>query len=113
FQCAALKSDGTVWAWGCNDYGQLGDGTTTERHTPVKVQNISGVKDIRMGFYYGYAIRNDNSAWSWGNIWSSQSNEGLAHVLVSRFESSHAKLSMRIGETKQITVNGKLILTGI
>ncbi|MEW5814101.1 MAG: RCC1 domain-containing protein [Spirochaetota bacterium] len=33
----ALKSDGTVWAWGSNSYNQLVDGTTTERHTPVQV----------------------------------------------------------------------------
>ena len=33
----ALKTDGTVWAWGRNNYGQLGDGTTTERLTPVQV----------------------------------------------------------------------------
>jgi len=108
----ALKSDGTVWAWGRNNYGQLGDGTTTDRYTPVRVKNISGVKDIRMGSFYGYAIRNDNIAWAWGYIWSEDDN-GLPHVLVNRFEPSHAKLSMRIGETKQITVNGKLILTGI
>jgi alpha-tubulin suppressor-like RCC1 family protein len=34
----ALKRDGTVWAWGNNQYGQLGDGTTTQRNTPVQVQ---------------------------------------------------------------------------
>lgn len=33
----ALKNDGTVWTWGWNAYGQLGDGTTTGRHTPVQV----------------------------------------------------------------------------
>ncbi|RYZ43263.1 MAG: hypothetical protein EOO71_04270 [Myxococcaceae bacterium] len=34
---SALKRDGTVWAWGKNDVGQAGDGTTTDRRTPVRV----------------------------------------------------------------------------
>ena len=34
-----MKSDGTVWAWGNNSIGQLGDGTTTDRYTPVQVAN--------------------------------------------------------------------------
>ena len=32
----SVKSDGTLWAWGRNNYGQLGDGTTTDRHSPVQ-----------------------------------------------------------------------------
>ena len=38
-----MKSDGTVWAWGDNGYGQLGDGTTTQRLTPVQVSGLTGV----------------------------------------------------------------------
>ncbi len=37
FHAVALKTDGTLWAWGNNDHGQLGDGTTTERYSPVKI----------------------------------------------------------------------------
>jgi len=37
----AAKSDGTVWAWGRNVYGQIGDGTTTDRATPVQVAGLS------------------------------------------------------------------------
>ena len=36
----AVKSDGTVWGWGCNGSGQLGDGTTTNRYTPVKFKEF-------------------------------------------------------------------------
>ena len=45
----ALKSDGTVWAWGSNYYGQLGDGTTTDRLTPVQVSGLTGVTAIATG----------------------------------------------------------------
>ena len=41
YHTLAMKSDGTVWAWGWNDYGQLGDGTTTDRTTPVQVIGLS------------------------------------------------------------------------
>ena len=37
----ALKSDGTVWAWGNNEFSQLGDGTKTNRTTPVQVSGIN------------------------------------------------------------------------
>ena len=41
-----LKSDGTVWAWGRNLNGQLGDGTNTDSNVPVQVSDLDGVVDI-------------------------------------------------------------------
>src|SRR5438034_5617110 len=38
----SVKSDGTVWAWGYNKYGELGNGTTTNSSLPVKVSNLTG-----------------------------------------------------------------------
>jgi len=43
FYSMALRRDGTVWAWGWNEHGQLGDGTTTGRLTPVQVQGLPDV----------------------------------------------------------------------
>jgi alpha-tubulin suppressor-like RCC1 family protein len=38
----AIKTDGSLWAWGNNEYGQLGDGTTTDRLSPVPVIGFEG-----------------------------------------------------------------------
>jgi len=62
----ALKSDGTVWAWGYNAYGQLGDGTTINRHTPVQVSGLSGVTAIAAGWAHSLAVKSDGTAWAWG-----------------------------------------------
>jgi len=59
----ALKTDGSLWTWGKNDYGQLGDGTNTNRSTPVKI--MDGVSDISAGGNT-LAIKSDGSLWAWG-----------------------------------------------
>ena len=67
----ALKDDGTVWAWGKNQYGQLGDGTNITRYEPVQVKNLSGIVDIIVGKDqnqgdYAIARRHDGTLWAWG-----------------------------------------------
>jgi len=64
--CAALTGTGTVWTWGGNSVGQLGDGTTTDRHNPVQVPNLSGVVAISVGDNTGLALKEDGSIQSWG-----------------------------------------------
>lgn len=62
----ALKSDGTLWAWGQNDYGVLGDRTTTDHRTPVQVTELSDVTAIAAGGQHGLARKRDGSLWTWG-----------------------------------------------
>jgi alpha-tubulin suppressor-like RCC1 family protein len=62
----ALKSDGTVWAWGYNSNGQLGDGTYTTRNTPVQVSALSGVTAIAAGAYHSLALKSDGTVWASG-----------------------------------------------
>jgi hypothetical protein len=62
----ALKADGTVWAWGWNHFGQLGDGTTLLRRRPVQVTGLTGVKAIAAGPYASMALKHDGTVWAWG-----------------------------------------------
>lgn len=62
----AVKSDGTVWAWGWNLYGQLGDGTTTNSSTPVQASNLTGATDVSGGNFHSVALKSDGTVWAWG-----------------------------------------------
>ncbi|MCX6381660.1 MAG: Ig-like domain repeat protein [Armatimonadetes bacterium] len=57
FHSLAVKSDGAVWAWGRNDdHGQLGDGTNTNRTTPVQVSGLTGATQVAAGFAHSLAL---------------------------------------------------------
>ena len=53
----ALKYDGTVWAWGSNSYGQLGDGTDTDSNVPVQVQGLTGIIAVSAGEAHSLAVK--------------------------------------------------------
>ncbi|HMD46527.1 MAG TPA: hypothetical protein VKG43_10225 [Acidimicrobiales bacterium] len=63
----ALLGNGTVVAWGANGFGELGDGTTIDRSTPVVVAGLSNVTAIAAGGYFGLALDNTGTVWSWGS----------------------------------------------
>lgn len=65
----ALKADGTLWAWGYNVVGQLGDGTTQDQYYPVQVGNDSDWTSVEAGLYHTVAIKEDHSLWAWGQGW--------------------------------------------
>jgi alpha-tubulin suppressor-like RCC1 family protein len=69
----AVRSDGTLWCWGYNFYGQLGDGTKTDRATPTRVENFDlGVVSVSAAFGHSCAIKNDDTLWCWGDNASGQ-----------------------------------------
>ncbi|EHR69768.1 immunoglobulin I-set domain-containing protein [Burkholderiales bacterium JOSHI_001] len=71
-----LASDDTVWCWGSNDVGQVGDGTTDPRLAPVQVANLSGMLSVAAGADFSCALRNDDSVWCWGLNTSGQVGQG-------------------------------------
>jgi alpha-tubulin suppressor-like RCC1 family protein len=60
----AIKSDGTLWAFGANDNGQLGLGDTTDRLLPVQV--MTGASKVSAGYAHSLIIKTDNTLWSTG-----------------------------------------------
>ena len=74
----ALRSDGTVWAWGGNERGQLGDGTTDDRHRPVQVIGLDHVRTIVTCYYHNLALRTDGTVWAWGGNDHGQLGDGTA-----------------------------------
>jgi alpha-tubulin suppressor-like RCC1 family protein len=76
----ALKSDGTVWTWGYNYYGQLGNGTSgtnSDRGIPVQVKELSGVVSIGSGAYHSLAVKSDGTVWTWGHNNDGQLGDGV------------------------------------
>ncbi|MDA8417704.1 MAG: fibronectin type III domain-containing protein [Desulfobacteraceae bacterium] len=63
----ALMSDGTVWAWGDNSAGQLGDGTTVSRFVPEPVPGLKNVVAIAAGRLHTVVLLADGTVWAWGN----------------------------------------------
>ncbi|MBL8678798.1 MAG: hypothetical protein JNK05_06515 [Myxococcales bacterium] len=63
----ARMSDGTVRAWGLNEYGTLGDGTTTRRSIPQMVPGLRNVTRIAAGLYHACAVTSDGRVHCWGN----------------------------------------------
>ena len=74
----AIGSDGNLYGWGDNSYGQLGDGTTTNRSTPVSITLASGVTPvaIAVGWYHSLAIGSDGNLYVWGHNNNGQVGNG-------------------------------------
>ncbi|WPB80653.1 hypothetical protein KYC5002_16115 [Archangium violaceum] len=83
YHMAALKHDGTVWTWGYNGSGQLGDGTTTTRNTPGIVPGLSGVVAIAAGSSFMLAVKNDGTVWAWGDNWTGPLGDGTQTTRLS------------------------------
>ena len=62
----ARKTDGTMWSWGFNAYGQLGQNNTTYRSSPVQVGALTTWSTVTGGYGTGFAIKTDGTLWSFG-----------------------------------------------
>lgn len=72
----ALKLDGTVWAWGSNQFGQLGNGSTTESQMPIQTPGLANIVQIIASHNHSLALRSDGTVWAWGYNGSGQLGDG-------------------------------------
>ncbi|MFF8378621.1 hypothetical protein ACF07V_21125 [Streptomyces sp. NPDC015661] len=63
----AVLTNGSMRAWGLNDFGQLGDGTTTPHSSPAVVSGMSRVVSVAGGLFHSVAARSDGSVFTWGS----------------------------------------------
>ena len=74
----ALKSNGSVWAWGDNYYGKLGIGSVEDSCMPVKVPTLSDIVSVSAGGHHSLALKSDGSVWAWGENFRGQLGIGSA-----------------------------------
>jgi len=97
----ALKTDGgpsgSIWAFGNNNYGQLGDGTNTQWPTPIEVGGLSGVVSISAGWYHSLAVKDDGTGWGWGLNDLGQIGDGTTQPRLSAVQVGGLARAMAMG----------------
>jgi len=76
YHSCAVLTDGKVKCWGKNDYGQLGDGATTDRTTPVDVSGITTATSLALGYSHSCALLTDGKVKCWGKNSNGQLGDG-------------------------------------
>jgi len=110
FYTCAIKMDGSLWCWGDNDYGQVGDGTNTNKNTPVRVMS-SGVAHVALGDDHTCAIKTDGSLWCWGYNGYGQLGDGTnssKNIPVQIMSSGVSSVASGVWHTCAIKRDGSL-----
>ena len=76
YHTVAMKSDGTLWGWGRNGNGQLGDGTGTTTNSPVQVGTANNWVTVASGADHALALKSDGTLWAWGHNGVGQLGDG-------------------------------------
>lgn len=109
----ALLADGSLWSWGKNEQGQLGDGTFEDRAAPFMI--LDGVRSVVCGRDHTLALKNDGTVWAWGENYNSQVGSfGNASISVPRKVFDGAKAVFAgFDSSGALKENGELMVWGV
>jgi len=85
----ALKSNGSLWTWGDNRYGQLGDGTSGYQDTPVQIGTETDWASVATGDLYTLALKKNKTLWAWGYNWTGELGDGTYVKRISPVQIGH------------------------
>ena len=102
-QTIVILSDGSVWTWGNNQHGQLGDGGTADSRVPVRVNVPAAVTfvTVNSGGYASYAIDSSGTLWAWGGDQNGQLGTGSG----TRIETSPVNVGIRLTQVSSTASN--------
>jgi alpha-tubulin suppressor-like RCC1 family protein len=115
--CAYRSSDGSDWCWGYNASGQVGDGTTTDRDSPVQTNVAQTFVDVAVGTTHACAVRQSQKVRCWGDNTYGQVGDGTntnrsSPVLISG-NSNYGQVSAGAGSTCGVQTNNSLWCWGL
>jgi alpha-tubulin suppressor-like RCC1 family protein len=80
YHMAMVRSDGTLWTWGYNVNGELGDGTTTNKSSPIQVGTDTNWTAVSAMYHYTVALKSDGTLWAWGYNAVGQLGDGTTTI---------------------------------
>ena len=113
FHTAAVKTDGTLWTWGLNVTGQLGNNTSVSYSSPIQVGSLTNWKYVSCG-YNGFttAIKTDGTLWAWGNNSNGQLGNGNNISLSSPIMVGALNTWKQVNQTSAIKSDGTMWVWG-
>ena len=116
-KCLGIDRKGNLWAWGSNYYGQLGDGTTTTKTSPVQIKKGTRFIKIASGVWNGYGIDEEGRLWGWGSNTAGQLGDGTTTErtipVQIKGETKFTQISAGFGHRIAIDNEGNLWTWGI
>lgn len=112
-----VKNDGTIWAWGLNSSGQLGNGNTTNQKSPVQVTGIGNATAVASGSAHSLTLRSDGTVSSWGSnaygqLGNGTTNNSSTPVAVSSLSNATA-IAAGASHSLALSTDGTVVAWGL